>query len=229
MLALLFVVALLGVGMAALGTVWQTAAQREKEAELLFVGDQFRRAIESYYRRTPGPDKQLPKSLAELVQDNRFPMPVRHLRRVYADPLTGDSKWGLVRDEKGGILAVHSLAEGTPLKTAGFPPTYLAFAEAHTYRDWVFKAAIEEQAAQAGSTFVQGPEEGYTPGRVTPPAPVSPTETASQNRGILAQCEASRQASLQDCQTLREEGDEGGWKQCMDEVGMEFQRCLSRR
>lgn len=147
MLALLFILAALGAGMAAVGTVWTTVAQREKEAELLFVGEQYRRALESYQRRGPGAEQPYPPSLDELVQDRRFPMPVRHLRRLYPDPMTGRTEWGLVRDAQGGIVGLHSLAEGAPLKTAGFPPHQAGFEEASSYREWVFKARAAEKSA----------------------------------------------------------------------------------
>jgi type II secretory pathway pseudopilin PulG len=50
---LLLAVALAGVALAAAGMLWSTTAKRDKEAELLFVGDQFRRAI-ARLRGTPG-------------------------------------------------------------------------------------------------------------------------------------------------------------------------------
>ena len=140
-LALLFLLAGLGVAMAALGTVWQTHAQREKEAELLFIGDQYRRAIENHYLMTPGTAKQYPPSLEVLLQDARFPGLVRHIRRLYADPISGAREWGLLRDPDGGIVGVHSLDKGTPMKTAGFASPYEDFSRAGSYADWVFRAA----------------------------------------------------------------------------------------
>lgn len=152
MLALLFLLAVLGTGMAALGTVWSTMVQREKEAELLFIGAQFSQALESYHRISPDHEKTYPQTLDALVLDPRFPMPVRHLRRVYTDPMTGTPEWGLIRDAQGGIIGVHSLSEAAPLKVSGFPPGQEAFAEAASYRDWVFKARPpEQQPAEAES------------------------------------------------------------------------------
>lgn len=169
MLALLFLLAVLGTGMAALGTVWSTAVQREKEAELLFIGAQFSRALESYHRLSPGPEKSYPQTLEALVLDPRFPNTVRHLRRIYSDPMTGAPEWGLVRDAQGGIIGVHSLSEATPFKQAGFAPGQEGFAEAASYRDWVFKAKAE----QSPPTSTEGG--GNQPARPGgPPTGVSP-------------------------------------------------------
>jgi type II secretory pathway pseudopilin PulG len=52
-LSLLIVVAITAGALAAAGGVYSQAAQREKERELLFVGEQFRQAIALYYWRTP--------------------------------------------------------------------------------------------------------------------------------------------------------------------------------
>ena len=62
-LAVLLLVALLGMGLAAAATLVATAAQREQELELLFVGNQYRQAIGSYFEKTPGAAKQFPPTL----------------------------------------------------------------------------------------------------------------------------------------------------------------------
>jgi hypothetical protein len=138
MIGILFVIAGLGVAMAALGTMWHTLAQREKERELLFIGEQFRLAIESFWKAEAGGIRRLPKNFEELLTDPRFPNTVRHLRRVYRDPMTGEAEWGVVKEADGGITAVHSLSEGTPFKTANFPAEYVDFEKAKSYKDWVF-------------------------------------------------------------------------------------------
>ncbi|MGQ9860592.1 MAG: type II secretion system protein [Thiobacillaceae bacterium] len=176
LLALLFILAALGAGMAAVGTVWTTVAQREKEAELLFVGEQYRRAIESYQRRGSGAEKPYPLSLEALLLDRRFPMPVRHLRRLYPDPMTGRPEWGLVRDERGGIVGVHSLAEGAPLKTAGFAPDQAGFEEAASYREWVFKARPTVQPATGDAAEGEAAASGQPAPRARPARSVVGTE-----------------------------------------------------
>lgn len=140
LLGLLFLVAVLGVGLAALGTVWETVNQREKEAELLFVGDQYRRALASYNRLGPGGEKHYPRKLEDLLRDPRFPNTVRHLRRLWTDPISGGG-WVLVRDVEGGIQGVHSPSDKVPRKTANFPGEDAAFEGAGSYADWVFVAA----------------------------------------------------------------------------------------
>jgi len=137
----------MGAGLAATGTLWSTTAQREKERELLFIGNEFRQAIESYYKRSPGA-AAYPKSLAELVEDKRFPMPQHHLRRIYADPITGKDEWALVEAPGGaGIMGVHSRSEAQPLKSGNFRAADAAFEDAKKYSDWQFVFAPKAPSA----------------------------------------------------------------------------------
>ena len=136
-LGMLVIVALMGFGLAAFGELYSHAAQREKERELLFVGNQFRDAIASYYNKSPGA-KVYPKKLEDLVEDKRFPMPQHHLRRVYRDPMTGAFDWALVDSPEGGFMGVHSLSEETPIKSDNFSAKAAAFADAENYTKWTF-------------------------------------------------------------------------------------------
>jgi hypothetical protein len=132
----LILVALAGVALAGAGELWSTASKREKEAQLLFVGDEFRRAIGSYYEGSPG-TKQFPQRLEELLDDKRLPVTRRHLRRIYVDPMTGGAEWGLVK-YGDRIMGVHSLSEEQPLKTANFRSEDEAFKGGAAYTDWRF-------------------------------------------------------------------------------------------
>lgn len=134
----LLMVTLLGLGLGAAGSLWQTEAQRIKESELLYIGETYRQAISRYYH-APGPVKQYPKSLEALLLDDRQPALTRHLRKLYPDPLTKKQEWGLVVDaDSQQIRGVYSLAPGAPLKQHGFPPHQREFEEAKSYAAWQF-------------------------------------------------------------------------------------------
>lgn len=135
-LAVLFAIVVMGVVLAGAGQVWSTAAKRERERELLFIGNQFRQAIGRYYESSPGA-KQYPAKLEELLEDRRFPKPQRYLRKMYVDPMTGRAEWGLV---KAGdrITGVYSLSEDTPLKSGNFSKLDNEFAQRSRYADWRF-------------------------------------------------------------------------------------------
>lgn len=80
MAAVLVGVAVMAVVMSALLPVWRQQAQREKEAELLFRGAQYARAIQLYRQKTGGGS---PPSIDALVQQ-------KFLRKKYKDPMTGE-------------------------------------------------------------------------------------------------------------------------------------------
>ena len=163
-LFVLMLIALVGMGLAAAGTLWRTDAQRAREADLLFVGEQYRQAIRSYYERDPA-QPRLPQSIDDLVEDTRYPTVVRHLRRVYRDPLTGNALALIRTPDTQGIVGVYSEAAGQPLKLAGFPPEDSAFASAARYADWRFVFRVPaEPAAEANSAARSGAQESNEQG-----------------------------------------------------------------
>lgn len=136
-LFVLMLIGLLGLGLAASGTLWQTESQREREAELLFIGAQYRQAIKQYYEFEPN-QPRLPQSVDDLLADNRRPVPVRHLRKRWRDPFGGELH--LIQAVDGsGFVGVHSASKQTPLKRSGFPPAFDAFTAASTLADWRFE------------------------------------------------------------------------------------------
>ena len=106
-LILLFSIAILGLGLATTGVVWSTQARLAKERELQFIGDEFKRAIESYYNATPGEVKSHPPTLNDLVEDSRFLFTKRHLRKIYKNPFTNKVDWKLIQSPRGGIMGIE--------------------------------------------------------------------------------------------------------------------------
>jgi type II secretory pathway pseudopilin PulG len=141
-LALLIAVAVGGAVLAAVGELTSHAQQREKEAELLFVGQQYREAIRAYYERSPGGAKRYPMKLEDLLADSRYPTAQRYLRRPYPDPMTGSAAWGLVDAPGGGIMGVYSPSAATPIKTGGFSKQDESFSDATRYSEWKFFYAV---------------------------------------------------------------------------------------
>jgi type II secretory pathway pseudopilin PulG len=80
MAALLVAMAVMAVLMSAALPVWRHEAQREKEEELIFRGQQYIRALRLYQTRTPG---AMPTTVDMLVTGH-------FLRKKYKDPITGD-------------------------------------------------------------------------------------------------------------------------------------------
>jgi type II secretory pathway pseudopilin PulG len=136
-LTVVMMVGLVGLGLAAAGTLWHTESQREREADLLFVGSQYRQAIRSYYLLEPAVPR-LPASVDDLLEDRRRPEPVRHLRRAWRDPLTGDDFVLIQAPEGRGIVGVHSPSTARPFKTQGFQVENAAFELAESYQAWQF-------------------------------------------------------------------------------------------
>jgi type II secretory pathway pseudopilin PulG len=92
MAALLVGVSVLCVMTAVALPMWRTAARREREAELIFRGEQYVRAITRFQRQYAG---TLPPSIDALLQG-------RFLRRRYLDPITDDAFEVLYADVPGG-------------------------------------------------------------------------------------------------------------------------------
>lgn len=134
----LFAVVLIGLALAAAASVWKTSAARAREQELLWVGSQFRLALKRYYEQGPSGIKLYPTSLDELIEDHRWPVVRRHLRRMYADPVTGLVDWQPVLAPGGQIIGVYSPSAAVPIKRAGFEDEDAAFEEARSYADWRF-------------------------------------------------------------------------------------------
>ena len=96
---------------------WRHAAQREREAELIFRGEQYARAILLYQRQTPA---AFPPDLETLIEG-------RFLRRAYRDPMTDDGAFRLIPQSElatlGGAATGGGIAAGPErMSAAGDTP-----------------------------------------------------------------------------------------------------------
>lgn len=164
-IGVLLLVAIAGLALVATGELWSTAAKRDREAQLLFVGDEFRRAIGSYYESSPGA-KRFPEQLDDLLEDRRFPVVRRHLRKIYRDPMTNSQEWGLVQDG-GRITGVYSVSSEAPLKTANFAGEDEAFKGSGAYADWrfVYRPAVAAPTPAGQGTVGAAKSAGAPPAK----------------------------------------------------------------
>jgi type II secretory pathway pseudopilin PulG len=134
-IGLLVSVVILGLMLTIVARVWSTTEQREREAQLLWIGHAYRMAISSYFSM----GHQYPLTLEVLLTDDRFPVPKHHLRQLYADPMTGKADWTLITNPSGqGIMGVASSSKAAPIKRKGFELVDAVFADTDCYCAWQF-------------------------------------------------------------------------------------------
>lgn len=143
---LLMTLVLIGIGIGRLTDLHVMAKRHEQEAQLLITGHMYRAAIRSYYEMDN--QHRYPPNLQALLKDPRTPYTRRHLRRLYPDPITGSTDWGLLRAEDGGVMGVYSKAPGAPLKQGDFDMEDDGFEGAGSYVGWRF--VFEPQKSKPG-------------------------------------------------------------------------------
>lgn len=192
LLMVLIVIVVMGLSLGVAGSTWKTIMQREREKELLFRGDQYRRAIESYYSVIHGARKAYPTSLEDLLEDTRTTETTRHIRKLYKDPMTGEDFipvrqagkiGGTVQTsvKTGAIIGVRSSSDLEPFKKDGFDEEYEDFVDAEKYSDWEFVYRPEQTAVpKAGNppaSSTLNPATSPTPNPNTPTNPTPNTST----------------------------------------------------
>lgn len=163
-LGLMLIVASMGAVLAATAQVWSTVVKREKERELLFIGEEFRKALKGFAAAARNVNERAPRTLDELIKDPRYPDTRRYLRKLYLDPMTGKREWGLQKDTRGGIVGVFSLSDAKPLKVADFSSPDRDFEGKTKYSEWIFVPK-----AEGGSKFPDAFGRGSPGGGATTP------------------------------------------------------------
>jgi type II secretory pathway pseudopilin PulG len=176
-IGLLVSVVILGLMLTIVARVWSTTEQREREAQLLWIGHAYRMAISSYVSM----GHQYPLTLEVLLTDDRYPVPKHHLRQLYADPMTGKADWTLIMNPSGqGIMGVASSSQATPIKRKGFELVDAHFTDTDCYCEWKFTYSPRRLGAPL-PYGVQGLP-GTAPGP-TNPAPFNPGSNTSPSGG----------------------------------------------
>lgn len=229
-LGLLFAISLMGATLALTGVVWHTVQQREKERELLFVGQQFRQAIAIYYNRSAGTVKQFPKTLDELLKDPHQLTTQRYLRRIYRDPITGQMEWGLVKTRDDRVMGIFSLSEDAPIKQGNFREADKEFEGKTKYSDWRFVYTPPQPAPQAIpvppvlAPPVQTPPK--LPVVVKPPVlTVPPADSPSDQTSTESLCDTLLKNDASVCQTVVSKYGEESGKICAASAEERFAEC----
>jgi type II secretory pathway pseudopilin PulG len=181
--ALIVVIVIIGISLGAAGRYWSSVLLRDKEEELLFRGDQYRKAIELFYKAVPGAP-QYPSSIDDLLLDKRTATGRRHLRQRYKDPISGEDFVEIRNEITKRIIGVYSPSDKQPLKQTGFPAIYSKnlsllkgsypgitigndFEGKSRYSEWKFVSTIVEATPASGPRFEMITP--LVPPRFTPP------------------------------------------------------------
>ena len=122
-------------------------AKRERETQLLFIGEQFRNSLASYYLVSQQENDRFPKTLSQLLVDNRALKPRHHLRQIYRDPITQSYHWGLVLNTNKQIIGVYSLSNELLLKSKLPEFAVLVSDGQATYSDlkFIYQPSIDDE------------------------------------------------------------------------------------
>lgn len=134
---MLFLVFLMGLGLGKTLDVYSSMLQREREEELLYVGEAYREAIKRFYLGSPGSVKEYPRNLQDLLRDPRHLTRRRYLRTLYSDPMTG-LPFIPVPAPQGGIWGVRSSSTARPWRAAPAEVSAAGGMYASSYQQWLF-------------------------------------------------------------------------------------------
>ena len=157
MVALLVAMAVTAVWMGQLLPAWRQQVMREREAELIYRGEQYARAIYLYRQRN---NQVSPPTIDALVQGH-------YLRKKYLDPITGKEflpLGGLSTTGggggTGGITGVRSTSNDTSI---------VVYKSQQVYSQFPFDWAAEAQKAGAGGNTITsgGRQQGTGTGQQT--------------------------------------------------------------
>lgn len=124
LVALLAMMALLALFALKVAPRIQQQAQREREKEALFRGDQVAQAIHAYYRSRGGQGvNSLPTTMDQLLEGVQIPGRTKRLQilrpAAARDPLSSDGEWRLISPTSQDF---RGLVQSLTVYTGGVPP-----------------------------------------------------------------------------------------------------------
>ncbi len=140
---MLAAVVVFSLGLATVAPRWSDASRRDREQDLLRIGSLYAAAIAAYHAASPGSLKAYPPDLDSLLADGRRVGTLRHLRKLYPDPLDPARPWGIVRGADGSVRGVFSLGTEKPMHVAPWEMSGLALPAAREYSEWKFIAKVD--------------------------------------------------------------------------------------
>ena len=183
LIILVSVIGMVGAATLKIGALMQRA---QAEEELLDTGAAFSAALQSYAQATPKGQPLQPPSLQELLKDPRTPALRRHLRKIFVDPVTGSTEWGvLYRVDRSGVVAVYSLSQARPLKIGNFDARFVGFDNKRRLSDWKFIAGAIAPVLPVLSPLAATPVENAAPREPAPAAPEPAPEPEVEDRIAL--------------------------------------------
>jgi hypothetical protein len=138
MLASLIAVGMVAALASTLALRWSDELRREREQELLLLGDEIAGAIAAYRAMSAGSARKYPPQLEDLLEDRRAFGTLRHLRRLRGDPLLRGAPWGVLRSPDGGVMGVYSLSIEMPMRRVPVRLQHADLPAAARYADWHF-------------------------------------------------------------------------------------------
>lgn len=158
-IAALFMVAVMGIMLGAVGQSVRVIMQREREKELIFRGLQYRDAFERW-SKTGVPLKDLKDLFEPTISNNANKSNDRFIRRLYKDPVTG-GEWRKLPDPPDpiqGIYGVASTSNEEPFKQGNFPEVIKNFEGKKKYSEWEFVYKKTVTAPRGATSPTQTPQ-----------------------------------------------------------------------
>jgi type II secretory pathway pseudopilin PulG len=138
LVAWLIVVALFAAVASMTAVRWSDELRREREQELLRLGDEIAGAIASYRAASAGSARKYPPALEDLLDDRRAFGTLRHLRRLPGDPVVRGAPWGVLRSPDGGVMGVYSTSAEMPMRRIPARLQHVDLPAAGRYAEWHF-------------------------------------------------------------------------------------------